>query len=77
MPALLVVALVTVPFVELYVLLQVGQVLGVLPTVVLLVVMSLLAPTCCAGRGRAPGARSAPPWARAGCRPGRSRTARW
>ena len=42
MPALLVVALVVVPIVELYVLIQVGQVLGVLPTLVLLVVMSLL-----------------------------------
>ena len=42
MPALLVAALVIVPIVEIYVLLQVGQLLGVLPTVVLLVVMSLL-----------------------------------
>ena len=42
MPALLVALLVVVPIVELYVLLQVGQVLGVLPTVVLLVGMSLL-----------------------------------
>lgn len=42
MPALLVVALVVVPIVEIYVLLQVGQLLGVLQTVVLLVVMSLL-----------------------------------
>jgi UPF0716 protein FxsA len=41
-PALLVAALVVVPIVEIYVLLQVGQLLGVLPTVVLLVVMSLL-----------------------------------
>ena len=42
MPALLVAALVVVPLVEIYVLLQVGQLLGVLQTVVLLVVMSLL-----------------------------------
>ena len=42
MPALLVVALVVVPILELYVLLQVGQVIGVVPTLVLLVVMSLL-----------------------------------
>lgn len=42
MPLLLVVALVAVPILELYVLLQVGQVLGVLPTLVLLVVMSLV-----------------------------------
>jgi UPF0716 protein FxsA len=42
MPALLVAALVVVPIVELYVLLQVGQLLGVVPTLVLLVVMSLL-----------------------------------
>ena len=42
MPALLVLALVVVPIVEIYVLLQVGQVLGVVPTVVLLVAMSLL-----------------------------------
>ena len=42
MPALLVAALVVVPIVEIYVLLQVGQLLGVLQTVVLLVVMSLL-----------------------------------
>ena len=42
MPLLLVVALVAVPLLELYVLLQVGQLLGVVPTLVLLVVMSLL-----------------------------------
>jgi UPF0716 protein FxsA len=42
MPVLLVAALVVVPIVELYVLLQVGQFLGVVPTLVLLVVMSLL-----------------------------------
>ena len=42
MPALLVVALLVVPLVELYVLIQVGQLLGVLPTLVLLVAMSLL-----------------------------------
>ena len=42
MPALLVVALVVVPIVEIWVLLQVGQQLGVLTTVVLLVTMSLL-----------------------------------
>ena len=41
-PVLLVVALVAVPILELYVLLQVGQVLGVVPTLVLLVVMSLI-----------------------------------
>jgi len=41
-PAVLVLALVVVPIVELYVLLQVGQLLGVVPTLVLLVVMSLL-----------------------------------
>ena len=42
MPALLVVALVVVPLVELYVLIQVGQVIGALPTIVLLVAMSLV-----------------------------------
>ena len=42
MPALLVVALVVVPLVEIYVLVQVGQVIGALPTIALLVVMSLL-----------------------------------
>lgn len=42
MPVLLVVALVVVPLVELYVLIQVGGQLGVLPTVLLLLLMSLL-----------------------------------
>ena len=42
MPALLVVALVVVPLVEIYVLIQVGQVLGTLPTIALLVVMSVI-----------------------------------
>ena len=42
MPLLLVVALVGVPILELYVLLQVGQLLGVVPTLVLLVALSLL-----------------------------------
>ena len=42
MPVLLLVALVVVPIVELYVIIQVGQLLGVLPTLALLVVLSLL-----------------------------------
>ena len=42
MPAALVALLVVVPLVELYVLIQVGQVIGALPTIVLLVVVSLL-----------------------------------
>lgn len=42
MPALLVLALVVGPLVELYVLIQVGQVIGPLPTIALLVVVSLL-----------------------------------
>ena len=42
MPALLVVALVVVPLVEIYVLIQVGQTIGALPTVLLLVAMSVL-----------------------------------
>jgi UPF0716 protein FxsA len=41
-PALLVVALVVVPLVEIYVLIQVGQLLGALPTLALLLAMSLL-----------------------------------
>jgi UPF0716 protein FxsA len=41
-PALLVVALVVVPLVEIYLLVQVGQVLGALPTIGLLLAMSLL-----------------------------------
>ena len=41
MPALLLLALIVVPIVELYVIIQVGQGLGVVPTIVLLVVMSL------------------------------------
>jgi UPF0716 protein FxsA len=41
-PVLLVAALVIVPIVEIWLLLQVGQLLGVLQTVVLLVAMSLL-----------------------------------
>ena len=42
MPALLVVLLVVVPLVEIYVLVQVGQVIGALPTIALLVVMSVV-----------------------------------
>ena len=42
MPAVLVALLVVVPLVELYVLIQVGQVIGALPTIALLVVVSLL-----------------------------------
>ena len=42
MPALLLLALIVVPIVELYVIVQVGQGIGVLPTLALLVVMSLL-----------------------------------
>jgi UPF0716 protein FxsA len=41
-PALLVLALVVVPLVEIYLLVQVGQVIGALPTIALLVVMSVL-----------------------------------
>ena len=42
MPALLVVALIVVPLVELYVLVQVGSLLGIVPTLALLLAMSLL-----------------------------------
>lgn len=42
MPALLVVALIVVPLVEIYVLVQVGQLLGIFPTLALLLGMSLL-----------------------------------
>ena len=42
MPALLLLALIVVPIVELYVIVQVGQNIGILPTLALLVVMSLL-----------------------------------
>lgn len=42
MPALLLIALLVVPLVEIYLLVQVGQVIGALPTIALLVVMSLL-----------------------------------
>ena len=42
MPALLLLALVVVPIVELYVIIQVGQQIGALPTVALLVVVSVL-----------------------------------
>ena len=42
MPVLLLLALIVVPIVELYVIVQVGQGIGVLPTLALLVVMSLL-----------------------------------
>jgi UPF0716 protein FxsA len=41
-PALLVLALVVVPLVEIYLLVQVGQVIGALPTIALLIAMSLL-----------------------------------
>ena len=42
MPALLFVAFIVVPIAELYVLIQVGQTIGVLPTIALLIVDSLL-----------------------------------
>jgi len=41
-PALVVLALIVVPLVELYVIIQVGQQIGTLPTIALLVLMSLL-----------------------------------
>ncbi len=42
MPALLVVALLVTPLVELYLIVQVGQLLGIVPTLLLLLGMSLL-----------------------------------
>jgi UPF0716 protein FxsA len=41
-PVLLVVALIVVPILELYVLIQVGELIGVVPTLLLLVAMSVL-----------------------------------
>ena len=52
MPALLVLALVVVPLVELYVLIQVGQELGALPTVAALVVVSLVGAALLRREGR-------------------------
>lgn len=42
MPALIVLALVVVPIVELYLIVQVGQLIGVLPTLAILAVLSVL-----------------------------------
>ena len=42
MPVLIVVALIVVPLIELYVLVQTGEALGLIPTLLLLLVMSLL-----------------------------------
>ena len=42
MPALLLLGLILVPIIEIYVIVQVGQEIGVLPTLVLLVAVSLL-----------------------------------
>ena len=42
MPVLIVVALIVVPLIELYVLVQTGEALGLVPTLLLLLVMSLL-----------------------------------
>jgi UPF0716 protein FxsA len=42
MPALIVVALIVVPLVEIYLLVQVGQLIGALPTIALLLAMSVL-----------------------------------
>ena len=52
MPALLVLALVVVPLVELYVLIQVGQELGALPTIAALVVVSLVGAALLRREGR-------------------------
>lgn len=53
MPALLLVALIVVPLLELYVIVQVGQGIGVLPTVGLLLVVSLLGAYLLRREGRA------------------------
>ena len=42
MPLLVVLALVVVPIVELYLVVQVGQAIGILPTIALLIIMSVL-----------------------------------
>lgn len=52
MPILLVVAFIVVPLVEIYVLIQVGQLIGVLPTVLLLVADSVLGAVLVRREGR-------------------------
>ena len=50
---MLLVLFLVVPFVELYVIIQVGHVLGVVPTIALLVVISLLGASLCKREGLA------------------------
>jgi UPF0716 protein FxsA len=53
MPVLLFVLFIVVPIVELYVLIQIGQAIGILPTIALLIVDSILGAALMRSQGRA------------------------
>src|ERR671927_29684 len=53
MPLLLVILFIVVPIAELYVIIQVGEAIGVLPTIALLIVDSLLGSALMRSQGRA------------------------
>ena len=71
----LVVLFIAVPLLELYVILQVGDAIGAVWTVLLLAADSCSARCCCARRAAWSGAGSTRRWPPAACRTRRSRTA--
>jgi UPF0716 family protein affecting phage T7 exclusion len=74
---LLILLFIVVPLVELYVIIQVGQAIGVLPTIGLLFLDSVLAPSCCGLRDGRCGCGSTRRSPRAASRRGRPSTVPW
>ena len=72
----LVLLFVVVPIIELFVIIQVGEAIGVLPTIALLIADSILGAMLMRSQGASPGRDSTPRSPRAGSRTARSSTAR-
>ena len=77
MALLLVLIFIVLPIAEIYVIIKVGEAIGVVPTIALLILDSFLGAALLRSQGRAAWAASTRRWPRAGCPPARSSTGRW
>ena len=78
MAVFLLLLFIVLPIAELYVIIQVGEAIGVRPTLALLILDGFARRVrCCARRAGRPGGASTARSARAGCPPARPSTGRW
>ena len=77
MALLLVLIFIVLPIAEIYVIIKVGEAIGVVPTIALLILDSFLGAALLRSQGRAAWARFNEALAEGGSRPARCSTGRW